>query len=109
MAIFRIAAAIGVLYLVAPQVPNAVLGALPSWRGAPAPSAEQAGTAAMRFCSDNPETCARLLRGAITASEQLSRPAAVHAASRSPQADNAVKPAKPRKPAPEHEIPKLRP
>jgi len=109
MAIFRIAAAIGVLYLVAPQVPQAVLGALPSWRGAPAPATEQAGAAAMRFCADNPGTCARLLRGAVAASEQLSRPAAVHAASRSPQANSGAKPGKPRATAPEHENPKLRP
>jgi len=107
MAIFRIAAAIGVLYLVAPQVPQAVLGALPSWRGAPAPATEQAGAAAMRFCSDNPETCARLLRGAVAASEQLSQPAAAQPASQSPRADR--KPRKPRTTAPEHEIPRLRP
>lgn len=109
MAIFRIAAAIGVLYLVAPQVPNAVLGALPSWSGAAVPTTEQAGAAAMRFCSDNPETCAKLLRGAVAASDQLSQPTAAHAATQSPQAASTKKPKKPKTMAPDHEIPKLRP
>jgi hypothetical protein len=105
MAICRIAAAIGVLYLVAPQVPQAVLGALPSWNSAPAPATEQAGAAALRFCSDNPETCARLLRGVVSAGDQLAKPAATPVR----QADNAKKPRKPKTTTPEHEIPKLRP
>jgi hypothetical protein len=109
MAIFRIAAAVGVLYLVAPQVPQAVIGALPNWSGSAVPTSEQASAAAMRYCADNPASCAKLLRGVTAASGHLPQAAALQDATSERPAEPARKPRKPRSAAPEHEAPKLRP
>jgi hypothetical protein len=91
MAIFRIAAAIGVLYLVAPEIPRSVLDALPSWRSAAVPTTEQAGAAAIRFCSEHPESCARLLRGALAAQDAPTQASSTRSGQTIAPRDNAGK------------------
>jgi hypothetical protein len=76
VAVFRIAAAAGLLLVLAPEQTRQAIASI--FRGAEearqaAPTKEQAAEIALSFCRQNPETCARAVRKAAVA-EKPARP-----------------------------------
>jgi hypothetical protein len=77
LALFRIAAAAGVLLVLAPEKTREA--ALAIFRGADearqaAPTKEQIAETAMTYCRKHPEVCAEALRKAGAADKRLLRP-----------------------------------
>jgi tRNA G18 (ribose-2'-O)-methylase SpoU len=74
MALFRIAAAAGLLLVLAPDKTRDAIGAV--FRGAEGarealPTKEQAAAAALAYCRQNAETCAAVAQKAMDAEKRL--------------------------------------
>ena len=89
MALFRMVIAAGALCVIAPQIPRAVIdGALGLKAPVPSLDAGAGAEAALRFCTNYPKRCARLLALAEEAQSALrgSQPAEAPPAHRPPHA-----------------------